>query len=85
MAGTLAARSGRCHGLPRRLWITGEASPGPGWPAGLPGSGLVEELDELLAARHGLQAQRNEHRSLAPADHRHRIHEPWLEFLDLDA
>jgi len=40
---------------------------------------------ELPVARYSLQTQRDEHRSLAPANHRHRIHQPRRVLLDLGA
>src|SRR5215218_1967125 len=86
MAGTVAARAS--HGEAGALWAVdnrrGESW--AGWPRRSPClRWLVEELDELPAARHGLQPQRHEHRSLASTDHRHRIHQARGELLDLDA
>jgi hypothetical protein len=75
MAGTVAACARHGEAGPARLWIIGGASPGLGWPRRSPClRWLVEELDELPATRYGLQPQGDEHRSLASANHRHRIH-----------
>jgi hypothetical protein len=59
---------------------------GESWPrlAGYPASELVEELDQLPAARHRFQPQGDEHRSTTPANHRHRIHQPGRQLLSLN-
>jgi hypothetical protein len=73
MAGTVAAGPGGREASGRGLWITGEAM-GELAPPVCNCRGLVEEFDELPAARYRLQPQGDEHYPMAPAQDRDRIH-----------